>query len=118
MTTAEMKHRATYAGWDFVNTWRITENATYPLLRSAPHTLLFSRTQSLTMSGAGWGDAGLFNCGLGQWDASTSGYGTFSLSYPLQYNADNGGGYYGLVVNDRTLGRFVEVVWLWDDDLN
>ena len=80
--------------------------------------LRFARTQSLQMSGAGWGDAGLWNCGFARWDASTSGYGWFSLSYPLQYNAGNGGNYYGLVVNDQALGRFVEVIWLWDDDLN
>ncbi len=29
-TTAEMKQQATYAGWDFVNTWAITEGVTYP----------------------------------------------------------------------------------------
>ena len=79
---------------------------------------VFARTQSLRLTGSGWGDAGLFNCGLSRWDASTSGYGTFTLTYPFLYNEINGGGYYGLVVNDRTLGRFVEVIWLWDDDLN
>ena len=47
-----------------------------------------------------------------------SGYGAFALSYPLQYSGGSGGSFYGLVVNDRTLGRFVEVIWLWDDDLN
>ena len=31
-TTAEMKHQATYAGWDFTSTWLIAENMTYPWL--------------------------------------------------------------------------------------
>jgi hypothetical protein len=29
-TTAEMQQQATFADWDFVNVWRIEENATYP----------------------------------------------------------------------------------------
>jgi filamentous hemagglutinin family protein len=29
-TTAEMKQQATFAGWDFTNTWAITENVNYP----------------------------------------------------------------------------------------
>ena len=33
-TTAQMKQQATFAGWDFVNTWRIVNNITYPYLRS------------------------------------------------------------------------------------
>jgi hypothetical protein len=33
-TTAEMKQRATFVGWDFTNIWGITENVTYPFLRS------------------------------------------------------------------------------------
>lgn len=32
-TTAQMQQQATYAGWDFVNTWRIVEGSSYPLLR-------------------------------------------------------------------------------------
>lgn len=32
-TTAEMKQLATFIGWDFVNTWGIAENLTYPYLR-------------------------------------------------------------------------------------
>lgn len=33
-STTEMKQQATFAGWDFINTWGIVENATYPYLRS------------------------------------------------------------------------------------
>ncbi|MDR6554413.1 S-layer homology domain-containing protein [Paenibacillus qinlingensis] len=33
-TTAEMKRKATYVGWDFTNTWGLIEETTYPLLRS------------------------------------------------------------------------------------
>ncbi|CAK4869397.1 unnamed protein product [Aphanomyces euteiches] len=33
-TTAEMKRKATYVGWDFTNTWGLIEEATYPLQRS------------------------------------------------------------------------------------
>jgi len=33
-TTSAMQQRATYAGWDFVNTWRIVEGNSYPLLRA------------------------------------------------------------------------------------
>lgn len=32
-TTAEMKQQSTFAGWNFVNTWTITEGVTYPLLK-------------------------------------------------------------------------------------
>ena len=32
-TTAEMKQQATFSGWDFVNTWDIEEDVTYPFLR-------------------------------------------------------------------------------------
>jgi hypothetical protein len=32
-TTAEMKQRATFEGWDFINVWGIGENQTYPYLR-------------------------------------------------------------------------------------
>lgn len=32
-TTAEMKRRATFAGWDFTNDWRIAEGLSYPMLR-------------------------------------------------------------------------------------
>ncbi len=31
-TTAQMKQRASYAGWDFTNTWRINEGNSYPYL--------------------------------------------------------------------------------------
>ena len=33
-TTAQMKQQATFASWDFANTWRIVDNITYPYLRS------------------------------------------------------------------------------------
>ncbi len=32
-TTAEMMQLATFSGWDFTNTWRIVEGASYPTLR-------------------------------------------------------------------------------------
>jgi hypothetical protein len=32
-TTANMKKQATFTGWDFTNTWTITEDTTYPTLR-------------------------------------------------------------------------------------
>lgn len=32
-TTAEMKQQNTFAGWNFINTWTITEGVTYPLLK-------------------------------------------------------------------------------------
>jgi hypothetical protein len=32
-TTEQMKQQATFVGWDFVNTWDIEENVTYPFLR-------------------------------------------------------------------------------------
>jgi len=36
-TTAQMMDQATFAGWDFTNTWNITQGATYPFFRmSAP----------------------------------------------------------------------------------
>jgi hypothetical protein len=34
-TTAQMKHAATFSGWDFVNVWNIVEDVSYPFLRSA-----------------------------------------------------------------------------------
>jgi hypothetical protein len=33
-TTAAMQQQATFAGWDFANTWRIVEGSSYPLLRA------------------------------------------------------------------------------------
>ncbi len=33
-TTAEMKQRATYTGWDFANVWDIVEGQSYPYLRA------------------------------------------------------------------------------------
>ncbi|MBB6637732.1 S-layer homology domain-containing protein [Cohnella thailandensis] len=33
-TTAEMKLKSTYSGWDFANTWGMIEKSTYPLHRS------------------------------------------------------------------------------------
>lgn len=35
-TTAEMKRMATFVGFDFVNTWAIIEDATYPWLKMIP----------------------------------------------------------------------------------
>ena len=32
-TTAEMQSQATYTGWDFTNTWQISQGASYPTLR-------------------------------------------------------------------------------------
>lgn len=32
-TTAQMMAQSTYTGWDFTNTWKITEGKTYPTLR-------------------------------------------------------------------------------------
>jgi uncharacterized repeat protein (TIGR02543 family) len=32
-TTTEMMQQATFSGWDFTNTWEITEGVTYPTLR-------------------------------------------------------------------------------------
>jgi hypothetical protein len=37
--TAEMKQRATFAGWDFTNVWRITEGVTYPLFAEAARVI-------------------------------------------------------------------------------
>lgn len=37
-TTAEMRRQATFEGWDFVNTWKIGENASYHTLRWQPWT--------------------------------------------------------------------------------
>ncbi|MFZ3019051.1 MAG: MBG domain-containing protein [Gallionella sp.] len=33
-TTAQMKQQASFSGWDFVNTWRIYEGSSYPVLRA------------------------------------------------------------------------------------
>lgn len=33
VTTAEMKRKSTYVGWDFVNIWEIKEGVSYPTLR-------------------------------------------------------------------------------------
>ena len=33
-TTVQMKQQATFTGWDFVDTWGIFENKTYPLLKA------------------------------------------------------------------------------------
>ena len=33
-TTAQMQQQSTYVGWDFVNTWRIVEGSSYPMLRA------------------------------------------------------------------------------------
>ncbi len=33
-TTAQMQQQATFTGWDFVNTWRIVEGSSYPMLRA------------------------------------------------------------------------------------
>jgi filamentous hemagglutinin family protein len=40
-TTAEMQQQATYAGWDFVNTWHMVEGKSYPILNviTLPSTL-------------------------------------------------------------------------------
>ena len=35
-TTAQMKQQATFAGWDFVNVWRIEENVTVPCFAMPP----------------------------------------------------------------------------------
>jgi hypothetical protein len=35
-TTAEMKKQSTFQDWDFIDTWNIGENQTYPYLRSYP----------------------------------------------------------------------------------
>jgi hypothetical protein len=35
-TTAEMKKKATFAGWDFDNVWKIEEDVSYPFLREMP----------------------------------------------------------------------------------
>jgi filamentous hemagglutinin family protein len=35
-TTAQMKQQATFAGWDFVNTWGIVEGSSYPYLQWQP----------------------------------------------------------------------------------
>jgi hypothetical protein len=32
-TTAEMKQKATFTNWDFVETWGIEDNQTYPFLK-------------------------------------------------------------------------------------
>ncbi len=38
-TTAEMKQRATYTGWDFANVWDIVEGQSYPYLRVLGETV-------------------------------------------------------------------------------
>ncbi|MCE5263845.1 MAG: filamentous hemagglutinin N-terminal domain-containing protein [Deltaproteobacteria bacterium] len=48
-TTAEMKSQATYTGWDFTNTWQISEGQTYPTLRYV--TGLQPPVQQQTISG-------------------------------------------------------------------
>ena len=35
-TTAEMKHKMTFANWDFIEVWDVAENQTYPFLRWCP----------------------------------------------------------------------------------
>ena len=34
LTTTQMQTQSTYTGWDFVNTWRIVEGSSYPMLRA------------------------------------------------------------------------------------
>lgn len=33
-TTPEMKQQSTFTNWEFINTWAIGENQTYPYLRT------------------------------------------------------------------------------------
>ncbi len=35
-TTAQMKQQSNFTDWDFINTWNIGENQTYPYLRTVP----------------------------------------------------------------------------------
>lgn len=47
-TTAEMQQEATYPSWDFANTWRIYEGATYPLLKRFLTPITFTVTANDT----------------------------------------------------------------------
>ncbi|WP_176706868.1 cadherin-like beta sandwich domain-containing protein, partial [Paenibacillus hemerocallicola] len=68
-TTAEMKRKATYAGWDFHNTWSIVEESTYPLhrddyLKVALAALTVQDTSTLTAQALDRtfsGDYGVYN---------------------------------------------------------
>lgn len=50
-TTAQMKRKATFAGWDFTNVWGIAENVTYPQIQQATRRPVLSWT---TTPGATW----------------------------------------------------------------
>ncbi|MDF2717769.1 MAG: surface protein containing Ig-like domain-like, partial [Paenibacillus sp.] len=68
-TTAEMKRKATYAGWDFDNVWGIVEESTYPLhrndyLKVALASLTVQDTSTLTaqvLDRTFSGDYGVYN---------------------------------------------------------
>ena len=40
-TTTQMKQKSTFTNWDFVNTWGITENQTYPFLKGVLLKIIF-----------------------------------------------------------------------------
>ncbi len=85
-TTAEMRSQATYTGWDFVNTWQITEGASYPTLRY--QTAVAPPVQQQTISGmfdAGAGKTIFFavNGALLPETATTGAGGVFSVALDL-----------------------------------
>ncbi|HOV34117.1 MAG TPA: GLUG motif-containing protein, partial [Candidatus Hydrogenedens sp.] len=69
-TTVEMKRQTTYVGWDFVNTWNIVENCTYPFLTTfdyteiSPELTIIGESEITTQCGTEYIDAGATACDI------------------------------------------------------
>ena len=50
-TTVQMKQQATFVDWNFLRTWRINENSSYPLLRQRPNTEFLPAINFLLLGG-------------------------------------------------------------------
>ena len=110
-TTAEMKQQATFAGWDFVNVWRITENDTYPYF-ATPATTYFSIAQSIRCAGSGWSRTMVMDLTYFQNIVGQDGYQNYTVIYPLYYNI-----WTGIYLYDYVAGAFSAVTWAIHLDL-
>ena len=127
-TTAQMKQKATFAGWDFANVWRITENATYPLFVFQPATKVVQND----FDNDGKSDIGVFCPLSGAWDIlkSSGGYMGYQLGYgpdlavAADYDGDGKADYAlfepptgNWFIKQSSNGNFVMKNWGWSREL-
>ncbi len=122
-STVEMKMKNTFQSWDFVDTWEMEENVSYPMLQvensgggscTGEPTLVYHHEDHLTGSNVDTDESGALNQVLDYYAFGATRideqYGNFTNDYKFtgkEKDTETGLYYYGARYYNSELGRFI-----------